>query len=72
MTHVYPQTKLKRVRREHARQNLLPFTTCTKPDYSTNWHHEESAKKLDQVAAGNIRRLMVISRLFYNNKPLVG
>jgi hypothetical protein len=51
---------LARLRRAHARQNLLSFTTYTKPDYAVNWHHEALARKLDQVAAGGCRRLMVI------------
>lgn len=49
-----------RLRRARARQNLLPFTTYTKPDYAANWHHAELAKKLDRVAAGQCRRLMII------------
>jgi hypothetical protein len=72
MSHVFPQIVQKRVLRSHARQNLLSFTTYTKADYATNWHHAELARKLDDVATGRCRRLMVIRRLFYIINPLVG
>ena len=63
------QTVFNRTCREQARHSLLPFTTYTKPDYVTNWHHAELARKLDEVAAGRCRRLMIIIRLNYNNTP---
>jgi hypothetical protein len=43
----------------HARQNLLAFTAYTKPDYAANWHHTELARKLDRVARGECKRLML-------------
>ena len=45
--------------RQRAREKLLPFTTYTRPDYQVNWHHRELARRLDQVAQGLCRRLMV-------------
>jgi hypothetical protein len=42
-----------------ARENLLFFTQQTKPLYRTNWHHAELGKRLDRVARGQCRRLMV-------------
>ena len=38
---------------------LLPFTMWTRPDYRANWHHRALAERLDRVAAGLCRRLMV-------------
>ena len=55
-----PTIELQRTREEHARQGLLAFTTYTMPEYLTNWHHAELAKRLDRVAAGECQRLMVI------------
>jgi len=50
---------------------LLAFTTYTKRDYQTNWHHDELAKKLDQVAAGRCRRLMVFMPPQHGKSELV-
>ena len=41
------------------RKSLLAFTAYTKPDYHAHWHHQALAAKLDEVAAGHCRRLMV-------------
>lgn len=39
------------LRRRRARASLLDFTTYTKPDYSTNWHHQVLAETLDRWAS---------------------
>ena len=44
---------------DEAKTTLLAFTRFTKPDYRTNWHHQRLAEKLDRVATGQCRRLMV-------------
>lgn len=44
---------------ELARRSLLTFTSYTKPDYETNWHHKLVAGALDRVLAGTCRRLMI-------------
>jgi len=71
MPDIYSQAKTKCVRRTHARQNLLPFTTYTKPDYATNWHHAVLAEKLDAVAASRCRRLMVFMPPQHGKSELV-
>ncbi len=48
-----------RAQRERARRSLLGFTQLTKPDYQAHWHHAVLADKLDRVAQGRCRRLMV-------------
>jgi predicted phage terminase large subunit-like protein len=45
--------------RRQARRDLLSFTTYTKQDYRTNWHHRLLASYLDRLAAGELKRLMV-------------
>jgi predicted phage terminase large subunit-like protein len=47
------------LRRREARRSMLAFTTYTKPDYETNWHHEVLCDHLDKLFTGEIRRLMV-------------
>jgi predicted phage terminase large subunit-like protein len=42
-----------------ARRDLLAFTLFTKPDYQVNWHHRLLAEKLQALAEGRIRRLIV-------------
>jgi intein/homing endonuclease len=42
-----------------ARNHLLDFTILTKKDYEANWHHRETAEKLEAVERGDIKRLMV-------------
>ncbi len=51
--------KLNSIMRQRAKLNLLSFAVYTKLDYHPNWHHEELARKLDQVALGECPRLMV-------------
>jgi hypothetical protein len=46
--------------RKRARTSLLEFTKYTKPDYWPNWHHEKLAEKLDRVARGLCRWLMIV------------
>lgn len=50
---------LKEAARRNARRSLLAFTEYTKPDYSTNWHHQLLAEKLDRFIKGDIKFLMV-------------
>ena len=47
--------------RRRGRESLLPFTTYTMPTYSVNWHHRLMAAKLDNWAAGRIKRLMLFT-----------
>jgi predicted phage terminase large subunit-like protein len=45
--------------RREARKRLLPFVTLTKPDFEVGHHHEMIANALEQVALGDVRRLMI-------------
>jgi predicted phage terminase large subunit-like protein len=54
-----------------ARESLLLFTQQTRPGYRTNWHHEELAKKLDRVARGECKRLMVFMPPQHGKSELV-
>lgn len=47
------------LRRRLARRGLLAFTRYTFPDYRPAPHHQAIAEKLDAVAAGKIKRLMI-------------
>jgi len=71
MAHEFPQivTKLEPV--EQARRRLLAFTTYTKPDYNTNWHHGKLAEALDRVARGECRRLMIFMPPQHGKSELV-
>ena len=71
MTDFSTQADLEIARRMHARRKLLAFTKYTKPDYAANWHHAELAKKLDRVAAGRCRRLMVFMPPQHGKSELV-
>jgi predicted phage terminase large subunit-like protein len=71
MTQTFSQTNFRRACREQARLHLLPFTTYTKPDYVTNWHHMELARKLDEVAAGRCQRLMIFMPPQHGKSELV-
>jgi hypothetical protein len=51
--------RLSQIRVALARLTLLDFTTFTKPDYLTNWHHKVVAGALDKVLAGECRRLLI-------------
>ena len=50
---------LDQVDRELAQRHLLDFTTTTKKNFRTNWHHERICDKLDAFARGEIPRLMI-------------
>lgn len=54
-----------------ARQNLLDFTTYTKPDYGVNWHHALLCSYLDRFVAGEIKRLMVFMPPQHGKSELV-
>jgi predicted phage terminase large subunit-like protein len=54
-----------------AKEFLLPFTLFTKPDYRPNWHHTELAARLDRVARGECRRLMVFMPPQHGKSELV-
>lgn len=45
--------------RRRARTNLLDFTTYTNKKYQVNWHHELVCQKLDQIASGELKRLII-------------
>ncbi len=45
--------------KEAAKKSLLAFVMWTMPTYNINWHHVLLAKKLELVAAGKIKRLLV-------------
>lgn len=47
------------VRSALARRSIGRFTRATKSDYQMNWHHEALCRKLDDLVAGRITRLMV-------------
>ena len=46
-------------RMELARRSLINFTKYTNPLYVENWHHKTYARKLDEFAAGKIKKLMI-------------
>jgi predicted phage terminase large subunit-like protein len=47
------------LRRREAEKSLIAFAQLTHPDYRPNWHHRLLAQKLEDVAAGRCRRLVV-------------
>jgi len=47
------------LRRREAQGSLIQFCRLTHPDYRPNWHHKLLAAKLEDVAAGRSRRLIV-------------
>ena len=57
--------------REKAQIDLLTFTQHTKPNYLANWHHKTLAEKLDRMAAGDCRRLMVFMPPQHGKSELV-
>ena len=63
--------ELLETKRELARRCLIDFTTFTKPDYCAHWHHRVLADKLDLVAAGKCRRLMVFMPPQHGKSELV-
>ncbi len=46
-------------KRELARRHLLDFIAYVLPGYQVNWHHRIIAEKLEGVANGTIKRLML-------------
>lgn len=49
-----------RDRRFMARTNFLDFVRYTMPKYRANWHHRVTANKLNDVAYGRCRRLILL------------
>ncbi|MGC6367359.1 MAG: phage terminase large subunit [Candidatus Marinamargulisbacteria bacterium] len=45
--------------KERARRKLLHFTLYTKPNYTVQWYHQVLCEKLDRLAKGEIKRLIV-------------
>lgn len=42
-----------------ARNDFLSFVQATMPDYQAGWHHRLMAEKLQQMATGTLRRLII-------------
>jgi predicted phage terminase large subunit-like protein len=59
------------LKRNRARTNMLDFTTFTKKDYDINWHHKLICEKLDQMAAGDIKRLLISLPVRHGKSELV-
>jgi hypothetical protein len=57
--------------RERARKGLLNFTLYTKPNYSVQWYHRALCRKLNDFAAGKIKRLMVFMPPRHGKSELV-
>ena len=53
------QAKQELARRELARRRLTDFIKFNFPEYEVNWHHKIIAEKLEAVARGEIKRLMI-------------
>lgn len=53
-----------------ARESLLTYTELTYPKYRANWHHELIIDYLESVAAGDIRRLMILVPPRYGKSEL--
>jgi predicted phage terminase large subunit-like protein len=47
------------LRRREAQRSLIAFAQLTHPDYRPNWHHRLLAERLEAVAAGRCKRLVV-------------
>ena len=47
------------MRKIHARESLLEFTTYTFPDFRVSWHHRAMYKVFDRFAEGQLTRLIV-------------
>jgi predicted phage terminase large subunit-like protein len=54
-----------------ARRELLYFTIITKPDYSTQWFHKLLCSRLDDLANGKIKKLMVFMPPQHGKSELV-
>jgi autotransporter-associated beta strand protein len=59
MIQIHSLARFQREQRSLAQRCLLPFTTFTMPVYRPNWHHRELARRLDRVARGECRRLLL-------------
>ena len=59
------------LKRNRARSNLLDFTTFTKKDYQINWHHRLICENLDQMATGEIKRLLISLPVRHGKSELV-
>lgn len=49
------------LRRREAQDNLLSFTTYTKPDFEPSWHHELICEELEGLERGDFDRLMILA-----------
>ena len=47
------------LRRKQATESLINFTTFTKPDYETNWHHKLICDEIDNLLDGEYELLIV-------------
>lgn len=59
MTEKPEEIRKELAKRELARRYLLNFRTYTNPNFELNWHHKLLCDKLERVASGEIRRLIV-------------
>lgn len=62
---------MEKLKQEKARRSMIGFTKYTMPDYDINWHHEQLGKKLDELASGKIKRLMVFMPPRHGKSELV-
>jgi hypothetical protein len=53
------QAKAELAKRELARRHLLEAVKYHFPGYDVNWHHEVIAEKLELIAAGELKRLII-------------
>lgn len=62
---------IQQIKIEKAKRKMIDFTTYTKPDYETNWHHRNLADALDKFVKKEIKRLMVFTPPRYGKSELV-
>ena len=62
---------MEKLKQEKARRSMIGFTKYTMPAYDINWHHEQVGKKLDELAEGKIKRLMVFMPPRHGKSELV-
>src|ERR1700681_3462409 len=55
----FEQASRELLRRQKAQQSLVAFTRYTFPTYRPAAHHELVAEKLEAIARGEIRRLLI-------------
>ena len=55
---------------DEASKNLLAYTELTCPRYRANWHHEVIIDHMEAVAAGEIKRLMILTPPRYGKSEL--